>query len=246
MSNLLDEIKANLNEQQEQRSEGWTAARLGKFTASQIYRIMANVKRPMTEDELAEAKKTGSKAKTIEDENLLSDGAKTYINEVVWETLSGQSIESGSSRATQYGEEMEGYAREAFEIAYKKKVNHAGFKAWKDFPNDAGGSSDGDVEAEDAIVEFKNPFNGGIFISYCLMDLHDLPEDYYIQCQSNMIFSNARLCYFVAHDSRLKPEFQTKVIEMPADKRTQDRIKLKLMLAIAEKERIINLLKPTK
>ena len=238
---LKDEIRQAIANETEQRSESWLQMRLGKFTGSQIYRLMANVKRPMTEQELANRAK-GSKATTIEDVNILSDGAITYIEENIGEIWTGQSPHDFWSAATSWGEDNEGYAREEFEKRMGVKILLNGHNIWKEYPNEAGGSSDGHVEGQDAIIEIKCPLNSGIHVKYSRMTSPiDLPTEYYWQMQSNMMFAEKSLCYFISYDPRVKKESaRMKILEVPAENRAQDLIRLKLKLAIEKKAEILN------
>jgi len=65
--------------------DAWLDFRAGMFTSSNIHKLMADGKRAMTDEEIAAAKKENprSKATTIYDENVLSEGAITYIEDVV-------------------------------------------------------------------------------------------------------------------------------------------------------------------
>jgi len=73
-----------------ENKDDWKDHRKGLFTGSRINEIMAQGKRLMTPDELLEFKKSNpkSKAKYTEDDSVLSDGAISYILELI------QNIES--------------------------------------------------------------------------------------------------------------------------------------------------------
>src|SRR5688572_14249397 len=81
----------------DQNSEEWDRVRIGRFTASEIHRLMEPAKREMTEAELKARPKSGkgSSAKLVNDYSTLSDAAFTYINEKVAEILTGQPKSQG-------------------------------------------------------------------------------------------------------------------------------------------------------
>lgn len=247
---LVDEIKQAIADETEQRSESWMRLRLGKFTGSQMYRLMAQGKRPMTQEEL-DARPTGprggllDKRETITSDEILSDGAITYIEENIGELWTGQTTHDFWSVATQWGEENEGDAREMFEQLHKCKIILKGHYIWPEQPDEAGASSDGEIEGQDAVIEIKCPLNTANHVAYMRMTSPiDLPMDYYWQCQSEMLFSGKSMCYFISYNPRVKVEKnRMKILEVPAEARAQNLIRLKLNLAIAEKKRLLELMK---
>jgi hypothetical protein len=86
----------------------WAEIRKDLFTASRINEIMADAKRLMTPEELAEWVKNNpkSKAKYTEDENGISDGAITYILEII-QRLEGAPKPEFHSQSMEWGNETE-------------------------------------------------------------------------------------------------------------------------------------------
>ena len=245
--NLIDEINAEIADGAEQRSATWFELRLGKFTASEIHKLMGMGKRKMTDKELANrpiGPRGGllDKSTTVEDDNVLSAGAITYIEQKIAELWTGQQGGEFSSLATSWGEENEGYAREAFENLKGVKISLNGHSVWEEQPEEAGGSSDGFVDGEDAIIEIKNPFNSANHVKYCRMKSPtDLPDEYFYQCHANMLFTGKSKCYFISYDIRVKNEKNRLfVMEIAADTAVQERIKNKLRVAIKEKQRLLS------
>jgi len=238
---LIDEINAAIADGAEQRTQTWYELRLGKFTASEIHKLMGGGKRKMTEAELA-ARPKGEKRVTIDDDTALTDGAITYIETKIAEIWTGRQSDSFESFATEWGNQNEDLARKEFEQRYKVTVTLNGHNVWSEQPNEAGGSSDGFVEGQDAIIEIKCPFNSGIHVSYCrAKSQDDLPVAYKYQMQANMLFSGKSKCYFISYDPRVMNEKNRLfVLEVPADKELQEQIKAKLNVAIKEKQRLLN------
>lgn len=247
MSKLLDEVNAAIADGVEQRTQTWFELRLGKFTASEIHKLMGVGKRKMTDEELAN-RPTGprggllDKSTTVEDDNVLSAGAVTYIESKVAEIWTGRQSDSFDSYATEWGNENEDIARKEFEQRYKVTVTLNGHNVWSEEPNEAGGSSDGFVDGQDAIIEIKCPFNSGIHVSYCrAKSQDDLPVAYKFQMQSNMLFSGKNKCYFISFDPRvINEKNRLFILEVPADIAIQEQIKTKLRVAIKEKQRLLS------
>lgn len=94
------------------------------------------------------------------------------------------------------GINLESIARETLEIELDKKINECGifvFNYW------LGGSPDGLVEGESAIVEIKCPYKN-----------FDIKEKYIVQCLINMMLADAEKCYLYIYDhtgvnSKLEP-----------------------------------------
>lgn len=113
---LKDEIEYEISAQHDQGGESWLKAREGKITASEVHKIMADVKREMSSEEYTEYKKVNPKgtAKQIVDDTLLSDAAIKYLSECAWERITGQRIDSAETYAMKYGTEQEPDARNMF------------------------------------------------------------------------------------------------------------------------------------
>ena len=82
----------------------WAEVRKDLFTGSRISEIMPNGKRLMTDEELIAYKKENpkSKAKYIEDETALGDGAISYILEII-QRLEGAPKEEYYSSSMEWG-----------------------------------------------------------------------------------------------------------------------------------------------
>jgi putative phage-type endonuclease len=114
-----------------QRSPEWYALRLGKVTASRVGDVVAKTK-------------TGYSASRM-----------NYAAELILERLTGKATESYISAAMQYGMDMEGEARTAYEFHADCDVQEIGFVEHPRIKL-AGASPDGLIGA-DGLVEIKVP-----------------------------------------------------------------------------------------
>ncbi len=197
-----------------QNSDMWDSIRLGRFTASEMHRLIPNGKRPLSEKEKESIKLANPKSKstTIEDPEILGKGGETYAHEKVAEMITGESS-FFENFATKWGHEHEDRARELFANKMKIQIEQIGFYPYK---HNAGGSPDAiffDAEGNrDGILEIKCPFNSTNHIEHLLIRHQDyfkenFPE-YYWQMQSNMLFTDTKKGWFISYDPRAKKEFQ--------------------------------------
>lgn len=189
----------------DQGSEQWENMRAGRFTSSEIYKIMEMGKRPMTEAELkARPKKgKGSKTTTVPDPTQMSKAGLTYINQKVAEVLTGQAKPSAYAYPLVYGKETEPEAVKYFENKTGLKCEEVGFQPFGDH---AGGSPDrliGEYEG----LEIKCPYASENQIEYLLLtDHYDLKAnypEYYWQCVSLLFFTSRKRWHFATYDPRM-------------------------------------------
>lgn len=247
MSNFLDDL---LNEKTsdkwvEQNSEEWDKVRLGRFTASEMFRLMEPAKRDMTPEELKARPKSGkgSSAKLIYDYEKLSDAAMTYIYEKVAEELTGQAQQQGYAFPLVHGNTYEEEAAEYFAKKTGFTLEKTGFYK---YTTAAGGSPDRLVN-DDAILEIKAPFNSVNQVKYLMLtDQFDLKREYFnywCQVQCNMMFTERSKAYFASYDFRMKNEkMKMQIIEIAQDVEFHDLVRKKIVQATAEKLKLINLL----
>lgn len=168
-----------------QGTDQWDAMRVGRFTSSEMYKLM-------TEPKSAEAKKAGN----------LSEGALTYVQQKVAETLTGQLKQTSYAFPLVYGKENEEHGRNAFIEKFSYQWDEIGFVGFGDH---AGGSPDGIINETD-ILEVKCPFAIDTHVAYLqLLDQWDLKREkpeYYWQCMSNLLFTKKDQCHFVSWDPR--------------------------------------------
>jgi len=190
----------------EQGSENWELLRVGRFTSSEIHKIMECGWRPMTPEELAARPKTGIGSKTtrVPDPSKMSDRGMKYIYAKVAEILTGRPKPSSSyAYPIVWGKETEAEAVEFFEKKYSIQCEQVGFQPWGDH---AGGSPDRLID-EHSGLEVKCPFLPENQIEYLMLtdiwDLKAVHPEYYWQVVSLMLFTGRKHWYFCTYDPRM-------------------------------------------
>lgn len=226
----MDAFDIELAEASGQRSQAWRDVRAGKFTASEMWKLMGE-----------------PRSKAAKEAGGWSDEASTYINTKVAEEITGH-CDQARSAAIEWGEDLEPVAKEHFTVVTGMQVKYLGFKM---FNPHAGGSPDGFVDDPEfmeikSLIEIKCPYNSGNQVEYLKLFMgNQIKEDYpkfWWQMQANMLFNSMGKCYFVTFDPRFPEKQKMKIVEVYADLDDQNKMVKKLMLAIEEKLRIIKLL----
>lgn len=247
MSNFLDDLldEKTSDKWVEQNSPEWDQVRIGRFTASEMHRLMEPAKREMTEQELKARPKSGkgSSAKLIYDYEKLSDAAMTYIYEKVAEELTGQAQQQGYAFPLVHGNTYEEEAAEYFANKTGFVLEKTGFYK---YTTAAGGSPDRLVN-DDGILEIKAPFNSVNQVKYLMLtDQYDLKREYFpywCQVQCNMMFTERTIAYFASYDFRMKDEkMKMQIIEVKPDFQFHELVRKKIAQATEEKLKIIKLL----
>lgn len=221
---LLDAFDLELAEAHGQRTQQWHDIRAGKFTASCNWQLMGD---PRSK----EAKEAGE----------WSDQATTYINQKVAEEITGLVHESATASSLEWGTDMEPIAKEHFTKVTGKDVSYAGFKIYNQH---AGGSVDGHVG--DFLLETKCPYNSGNHVEYMKLkkgiELRTKFSKIWWQIQSNLLFNDKLMCYFVSFDPRFPEKQKMKIVEVYAHKEDQEKLKGRIEKAIESKKKLIELL----
>ena len=163
----------------DQRTEEWFAARIGKVTASRVADLMA---------------KTKSGYSTSRD---------NYMAQLVCENLTKTKADGFTNAAMEWGTEQEPFARAAYEAKTGEMVEEVGFVPhplieW------AGASPDGLV-GPDGLVEIKCP-NTATMIDTLLTG--KVPGKYNIQMQFQMACTGRHWCDYVVFDPRMPAKAQ--------------------------------------
>lgn len=212
--NLLE--KANVSPIA-QRTPEWYAARRGRFTGSEVWKLI-----------------TEPRSKADKDVGNLSETAKTYINQVLAEATTCVTPQFYTP-ATQWGIDNEADARDAYTLYHSKEIIPADFVPHGDF---GGGSSDGWI-GSDGIAEIKCPYNSGGHIENLLLEASNVTplafkeshKEYYWQMQNNLMVTGREYCEFISYDPRFAGKSRLAKITMY---RVEDDIKLiqqKILLA---------------
>ncbi|MFH1525607.1 MAG: lambda exonuclease family protein [Bacteroidota bacterium] len=150
----------------EQGTPEWQQVRCGKFTASNFAKLF-----------MAASTK----------------GYQDYINNVVFERLTGKQAEAYTNEWMLRGSELEAEARISYESRTFNIVEQVGFVEYSEW---IGASPDGLIDA-DGLIEIKCPKHTTV-IEYLLSD--KIPKDYYWQMQGQMMVTDRKWCdYFIYH-----------------------------------------------
>ena len=120
------------------------------------------------------------------------------INDVVYGKLTGEPVESFSNDIMKRGNEMEPFAREAYEIETFNKVNQVGFIELNEW---VGYSPDGLI-GDDGLLEIKCPKHSTL-IEYHLSQ--KIPTKYYWQMLGGMYVTGRLWCDYYVYHPKLKP-----------------------------------------
>lgn len=195
----------------------WEAERVGKFTASEVHKLMA-------------------KGRNGE---YFGQTAKKYIRNKTAELLTCERIQGFSNDAMEWGNAHEEEAATAFENKTGLRFTYHGvaFPKFYDHTDFSGGSPDG--VGDDFIIEIKCPYNSGEHLEHLLItnatELKEYAPEYYWQMVMNMLVCGKSHGYFISYDPRYAIESQQlKVLKIEPLECDVD--KLKERLAEAEKQ----------
>ncbi len=233
----------------DQGSEEWENIRAGRFTSSEIWKIMECGTRPMTKEELAARPKTGKGSKTtqVPDPSKMSEKGMTYIKQKVAEVMTGQPKRAAYAYPLVYGKETEPEAVEYFEKKFKYTCEKIGFQTWGEH---AGGSPDRFITDIKEGLEIKCPFEPANQIDYLMLtdhyDLKRMYPEYYWQCISLMLFTGLQAWNFCTYDPRMIEEKHKMThirIEAKKVNEDMDLINTAIAAAVKEKLQMLDLLK---
>lgn len=199
---------------EEQRTDQWFAARLGKVTASRVADLMATTK-------------SGYAASR---DNLMV--------QLAIERLTGQQQESFNSPAMQWGVDQEPFARAAYEIATTQMVDECGFVPHPTIDM-AGASPDGLV-GDEGLVEIKCPLTSTMIETLLTQKV---PSKYITQMQMQMACTDRLWCDFVSFDPRLPAKAQLWVKRVHRDPEFIQKMEAEIIKFLAELDSKTNKLK---
>lgn len=214
-NNLPDLFQAVVSSEELDKKEAWVMQRVGKFTASNVSKLMTY------EDKLQD----------------LPKGAKTYAEEVALEILTnGKSRNEFTSEAMERGNEKELEAVARFTQITGIECQNLGenqeFVEWSDY---FGGTPDGLFE-ENGLIEVKCP-NSKTHFFYIknLKSAEDLKKhkpEYYWQIQGNFLATGRNKGYFISYDDRFTDE-NLQILILEINRNDEDIEKLKTRLSMA-------------
>ena len=198
----------------EQRTDEWFAARLGKVTASRVADLMATTK-------------SGYAASR---DNLMA--------QLIVERLTGQKQESYSNASMQWGTEQEPFARAAYEIATGTMVDECGFVTHPTI--DGSGASPDGLVGHDGLVEIKCPNTAGMIEALLTQTV---PGKYNIQMQMQMACTSRQWCDYVVFDPRMPAKAQLFIKRVPRDPAFIQKMEAEIIKFLAELDGKVNQLK---
>lgn len=170
-----------------QRTDEWVQARVGKFTASRFF------------DVLARNKKTGEPLKAYHD----------LIMDVVVERLTNEPVESAQGLALMWGANNEPYAKEAFELETGLSVVDSGFILHPKY--DFVGCSPDGLIGEYGGCEMKCPKSSRVHLERFE---EGVPVEYYAQIQGCMWVTGRKWWKFVSFDPRMPESHMMLIIDV--------------------------------
>lgn len=199
---------------EQQRTSNWFEVRWGKITASRMADVIAKTK-------------SGYAA-----------SRKNYLSELVIERLTPPPVEDDGykNQAMQFGIDNEPVARLAYELETGNSVKEAFFESFND---DIGASPDGYV-GEDGLIEIKCP-NTATHLD--TLRTGEVPKQYWIQMQGQMLCTSRDWCDFVSFDPRLPENAQLFIKRVNRDEKFISDLIYELNLFAQEVERQVNFIK---
>jgi hypothetical protein len=231
----------------------WQQVRKGLFTASRIAEIMPNGRILMSDDELAAYVKLNpkSKAKYKEDERVVSDGALTYILEII-QGLEGAPAPQFYNAAMEWGNEQEPaavmrYCEDYGHDLHDNEVIYTSQGGTVFFVGDNLLGCTPDLILKDRLVQVKCP-DSRTHLRYKLFlnedNFKEKEEKYYWQMQLEMLLAERPICDFYSFDPRFdRDKMQSHKIEIRANKEDQEAIIRKAIICEARKQELLNQLK---
>lgn len=190
---------------EEQRSDAWHQNRVGKVTASSLYKVMAKTK-------------TGYGA----------DRAN-YHAQLVAERLTGKPADSFSNSAMQWGIDQEANARLAYSELTGEPVVELGFV---DHPTiELTGASPDGLVGFDGLVEIKCP-NTATHIA--TLTGANIDRKYLLQMQWQMACTDRQWCDFASYDPRMPEEMRLHVRRVERDDALLAEIETELLPFLVE------------
>lgn len=169
-----------------QQTAAWFEKRIGRFTSSEIHRLMG--------------------VKSLGVGKPLDQKAQTYIYEKLGELMTGMGKEV-NSKATQWGTDCEPEAKDALEAFNKCKMKECEFTIDTE-RHYYGGSPDGyiNLNGNECVIEIKCPYSldGQIYNIRACDNLMDMYPELYYQLQSNMYLLGLQYGLFITYDKRIK------------------------------------------
>ena len=188
----------------EQRTNEWHQQRLGRVTASSVYKVMAKTKTGYSADR------------------------ENYQAQLVVERMTGQPAKSYSNAAMEWGVEQEANARAAYEAQTGNLVEEVGFISHPSIEM-CGVSPDGIVG--EGLIEIKCPETATMID---LQLSKKIPDKYMKQMQLQMRCTDKKWCDFVVYDPRMPERLQLLILHVDRDDKLIGEMEAEIVKFLAE------------
>lgn len=190
----------------EQRTDDWFAARLGKVTASRVADVLARTK-------------TGYAASRA-----------NYLTQLVLERITGTRTEGYINASMQWGIDQEPFARAAYEASRGVLVDEVGFIQHPTI--EASGASPDGLVGIDGMVEIKCPDSKTAL--ECWLADDPVPGNHFLQMQWQMACAGRLWCDYVVFDPRMPAKAQLLVHRVPRDNQWIETTEVEIKKFLAE------------
>ena len=205
---------------------GWHRARLGKFTGSEIHRLMVGSK--IKGEDFGQTAKSYI-LKVMAERHITFDVVEN--DDEFYDYLEATSVET---KRMAWGKEQEDKARQSYEIGFGVDVVQCGSVKHIAIPNYAA-SPDGYIASSDKIIEIKCP--NPVELMRYMAFVHDaeslkaIKPEYYWQVQAELDCTFASVCDFVVYNKWMTPNMH--VAEIRRNDEDIERIHERIALAEA-------------
>ncbi|MBL8677275.1 MAG: YqaJ viral recombinase family protein [Alphaproteobacteria bacterium] len=196
----------------EQGTDQWRLQRCGKLTGSRFVDVLSFLKSGKS-----------------------SEARNKYMREVVFELMSGIPRHETSGASLAWGKEIEGYAREAYEMQTGNMVTPSEFVTSYDL-NFVGSSPDGLIDY-DGMIEIKCPHDEGKHIQTLL---EGMPEEHIPQIQGNLFVTGRQWCDFISFDPRQSEKYRIYIQRINRDEEFIEKLRVELVKFWEETKILLN------
>lgn len=206
----------------EQKSDEWLQLRKGKFTGSEIWKLMVEPR---------------SKSESF------SDTTKTYILEKIAEEYLTEMPEQFVTTAMQWGNDNESLAKKWYSKFIGKGITEIPFIHHMKFSLSVGGSPDGFIDSTNSIIEIKCPYNPVNHIKHILCDAENMKaefKEYYWQMQFYIECMKADYCDFISFDPRVDADWGLHIKRIERNDSDIELMNTKIENALQYKEQLKN------
>lgn len=224
-----------------QLSQAWFDVRNGRFTGSQMHKLMTGGKRDMTEQELAEYKAANPKGTRKTIDIMFGETALNYIFEKAYEVTFGRNEEEQfDTFDMQRGRTLEPIIFEKFKELKEAEFMNVQETSFFVYGDNAGASPDCLID-KNAVGEFKAP-RAPKFFKLVKDGYPAIDYEYIVQMQTEILVTNSERCHFfnyIIYNG--KPMWHEIIV--PRDETMIEEIKKRIEAATVIRDEYVNQLK---